>query len=146
MIHVGAEHQLVAPHPTTPHDRPLQQNPDTEIASFGRRLILNSTPAIQTGRMASVWASHGILSSAPWKIVGSLHHVTEDLGSLRGHIGPCSYQSNNPAISGHSSALSVHSAVLCSSVLSCMHRGQALLSHTPWLSTHGFLTTSPVFN
>jgi hypothetical protein len=38
---------------------------------------------------SSVWASYGNLSSAPWKIAGCLHHMTVDLGSLRGHAGPC---------------------------------------------------------
>jgi hypothetical protein len=33
--------------------------------------------------------SHGTPSSAPWKIVGSLHHMTGDLSSLQSHAGLC---------------------------------------------------------
>jgi hypothetical protein len=40
-------------------------------------------------RMAFVWESHGNLSSAPWKITGSLHHMTAGLVSLWDLAGPC---------------------------------------------------------
>jgi hypothetical protein len=37
--------------------------------------------------MASVKANRGNLPSAPWEIVGSLHHMTSDVGPLQGHTG-----------------------------------------------------------
>jgi hypothetical protein len=65
-----------------------QPNPDVRIASLGRRLGLSSFPSMWRGRMASVWAGHGNLSSAPWKIVGSFYRMIADLGSPRGRAGP----------------------------------------------------------
>jgi hypothetical protein len=67
---------------------------------------LSSIPTIWTGRMGSLSASHGNLSSAPWEIAWSLQHMTVDLGSLRGHTGcalPLSGQAQTMA-SGHSLA------------------------------------------
>jgi hypothetical protein len=75
---------------------PSTPNSDTWIASSGRWVRMSSIPTVWTGRMASVWASDGNLSSAPWKIVRSLHHMTADLGSLRGHAGLCTLP-----LSGH---------------------------------------------
>jgi hypothetical protein len=57
--------------------RKLQAN--TWIA-LSRRW-LSSIQIIWTGRMAPVEASHGNLSSAPWKTVRSFSHRTEELGS-----------------------------------------------------------------
>jgi hypothetical protein len=63
-------------------------NLDTWITSSGGDWD-SSIPTVWTWRMASVWASHRNLSSAPWKIIGSLHHVTLDLGCLWALGGSC---------------------------------------------------------
>jgi hypothetical protein len=45
---------------------------------------MGSIPTSWTGRMVSVWASHGNLPSANWKIAGSLHHMTSRSGFSAG--------------------------------------------------------------
>jgi hypothetical protein len=74
---------------TTPSSPP---NMDKWISSSGRQLRLSCIPTIWTGRMATVLASHGNLFFAPWKIIGSLHHITEDLGSPWVHTGSGTHQ------------------------------------------------------
>jgi hypothetical protein len=61
-------------------------NSGTLIATSRNRLRLRSILTVWKWRLASVWASHKNLSSLPWKIVGSSHHMTH-LGSPRGHTG-----------------------------------------------------------
>jgi hypothetical protein len=75
---------------------PPPPNPDTWIASSGRWIRLSFIPTAWTGRMTSLWASHGNLSSAPWNVVGSLHHMIEELDSLLGHADPATLP-----LSGH---------------------------------------------
>jgi hypothetical protein len=39
-------------------------------------------PRVWTGSVAPAWTSHGNFSSPPWTLIGSLHYMTADLGSL----------------------------------------------------------------
>jgi hypothetical protein len=75
---------------TSNYTTPPSSPPDLDIwiTSSGRKLRLSFIPTIWTRRMASLSASHGNLSSAPWKIINSLRHKTVDYGSPQSHAGP----------------------------------------------------------
>jgi hypothetical protein len=62
--------------------------------------------------------SHGNLSSTPWSNVGSLHHITPDLSSLRGHAGPCSLPLSGYKLCPLRALTSLHPDVLASSATS----------------------------
>jgi hypothetical protein len=59
-------------------------NPATWIASWRSWITI-----IWAQSMISVWASHGSVSSAPWKAEGNLHNLGAELGSPLGCTVPC---------------------------------------------------------
>jgi hypothetical protein len=132
------------------HTAILSTEPDTWVTSSGRRLRLSSIPTVRTGRMPSVWASHGNLSTAPQMIVRSLHHMTADLGSLWGHAGPCILPSSRHKICPLWAVTSLCSDVLgsfrypCSLIPPSPHM-PVTLSLTYWFPSQHTLTLPPVF-